>query len=297
VLDSKLSEIKNIMVTVGEDGTGREFFNELAPADNEQQQTPTYNALASIQSSQQPEGRERFDGDMNFVYGNERRRDSEYQSQEEELERTWRRINSHGIHMMKDFQKRNKMSMQFLLLDKERKYMKKLYQGWGTTIPMDRTDGSHQSELLDDPMYEHPIDPENEPEIWQNVTTSKFIKGVVEKLENKQAVHPHLFDQEKANKESTRNFSKLTVKQKLLQDVGQMISSNRSNVGRLRNKSVSGYTLPDRGGAQASLLSRRLSSKGSHNLASPTNPQRLRSVRTLAANSNHYDIRSYLSRD
>ena len=41
----------------------------------------------------------------------------------------WKMNHHNAIEMMKDFQKRNKMSMQFLLMDKERKYMKKQY-GW-----------------------------------------------------------------------------------------------------------------------------------------------------------------------
>ena len=49
------------------------------------------------------------------------------------------------------------MSMQFLLMERERKYIKNMFE-WE-----DRTeDSKHASELLDD---EKPVDPEEEPEI------------------------------------------------------------------------------------------------------------------------------------
>lgn len=65
---------------------------------------------------------------------------------------------------MKDFQKRNKMSMQLLLMEKERKYLKDLQKEAQDTLT---------SELYDDNNY---FDIEREPEFNENVSTSAFLK-------------------------------------------------------------------------------------------------------------------------
>jgi hypothetical protein len=75
---------------------------------------------------------------------------------------------------MKDFQKRNKMSMQFLLMDQERKYINNLRNATKNAV-----EETFTSELYDENNY---FDIEREPEIEQNVSTSMFIKNTIENL-------------------------------------------------------------------------------------------------------------------
>ena len=125
---------------------------------------------------------------------------------------------------MKDFQKRNKMSMQFLLMDQERKYINNLRKA-----TKDAAEDTFTSELYDENSY---FDIEREPEIEQNVSTSMFIKNTIENLAP--ALTNDIVSTDIGSEMNNYKVKgeKLTTKQQLLKEVGAVISSNRSNVGR-----------------------------------------------------------------
>ena len=136
---------------------------------------------------------------------------------------------------MKDFQKRNKMSMQFLLMEKERKYINNLRKA------ANNQEDTITSELYDEHNF---FDPEREPEIEQNISTSMFLKSTIENLGGNVPNSNELISTDIDS--SMNNYKvkgdKLTTKQKLLREVGAVISSNRSNVGRFLKRKNSVIT-------------------------------------------------------
>lgn len=72
------------------------------------------------------------------------------------------------------------MSMQYLLLEKEKKMLKKM-RAFQNDSGKQVHSNSSEGENYDDPQH---VDIENEPEIKRNISTSLFIKEMVEKLEN-----------------------------------------------------------------------------------------------------------------
>jgi hypothetical protein len=65
--------------------------------------------------------------------------------------------------------------MQYLLMEKEKKFIK------NKIGRHDSYSNSSEGENYDDPKF---VNIENEPEIKRNISTSLFIKEMVEKLEN-----------------------------------------------------------------------------------------------------------------
>lgn len=116
-------------------------------------------------------------------------------------------------------------------MDQERKYVNNLKRG------ANAAEDTITSELYDDNNY---FDIEREPEIEQHVSTSMFIKNTIENL-NTNAVNQDLVSTEIGSEPNNykMNGHKLTTKQQLLKEVGAVISSNRSNVGRLRARKAS----------------------------------------------------------
>jgi len=86
---------------------------------------------------------------------------------------------------MKEFQKRNKMSMQFLLLNNERKLVKRLQKMSNQINPREKDDDSITSEMYDEPNDLHGLEIEKEPEFENNISTSLFIKDLVERMNKK----------------------------------------------------------------------------------------------------------------
>ena len=69
--------------------------------------------------------------------------------------------------------------MQYLLLEKEKKFIRKI-KHFRENEFHDQHSNSSEGENYDDPLH---VNIENEPEIKRNISTSLFIKEMVEKLE------------------------------------------------------------------------------------------------------------------
>ena len=126
------------------------------------------------------------------------------------------------------------MSMQYLLLEKERNFINELRQKASmndSALSLD--DEAIQREVMDaiERVNHRQQSHEFEPEFSKNVSTSVFLKSTVEKLSNSRR-SKSMARGAIAHGLHTDLDSKKTVKQRLMKELGYLITPQRSNVGR-----------------------------------------------------------------
>ena len=212
---------------------------------------------------------------------------------------TWRFMNQQGLNQVKDFQKRNKQTMQYLLMDKERTALKNI-AAHDTEMKQQLQDAGIS---LDSVSQHTPNELEK-----QDVSTSIFIQQMVEKLNRKSpraTIDAH--SSSKLPKLSQTSFktsrnsvtpmasAKLTVKQRLMSDLQEVLPSNsRTNVGRLKQRHRSVH--PADGSYGLTYADYKALKCNDSNLSNyELTLSRIQRIQANAITTNQYDVKNYMN--